>query len=159
MKTLKDRWGENLSIDGSSGNAYIEWGCGQLQPMIVWNEWMQFHCSLEARCEDDELTAIEVRDRIEDPSSGFIAHTERELKRMLPAGFEATVEWSEWDDQDEFPFIQLMVWRAEDMSPDTTEEDAFNLLWPAIATLFNITDPGTFNSPYLFTTMPYRKGI
>jgi len=85
--------------------------------------------------------------------STMATRTQEVLQGLLPVGFECAVQWSDQDEQDGHPFLELTVWCTEEIPGSTPVAAAYGMLWPAIATLFNITDPGTFNSPYLFSTL------
>lgn len=50
---------------------------------------------------------------------------------------------------DETGFVAVLAMKV---SPTTAVRDFyFDTAWPFVATMINVTDPGTFNSPYLFT--------
>ena len=134
---------DQTSIEDTYGTAVIEWG--EANPMIVWNECMMFH---EERLDEGETFG----DDKELP-----ALVQRELIPLLGDDFAVSVEWSDWDNnEDGYAYLQISVWLKLDLDPAMEQDEAFNLLWPAIATLHNVTDPGTFNSPYLFSSLAVR---
>lgn len=159
-KTLADLIGTRSPIDETHELAWIEWGS---LPTVVWNENLKFH--FELRWPDpaeraQQLAEVRALIGINDRLRAFNKY----LNTLLPQNFTSLVQWAKLPDEDGYPYLELAAWRTKfkpmprlginwtpDWMPlDTTEEDAFNRLWPVIATLFNITDPGTYNSPYLF---------
>lgn len=122
--------------------SYVEWGDnGEARPVITWNENLRFHIDLFG-------------DTLDVTSDNFITRVSRELNRLLPDGFTGMVEWAEGGDDGDSPDLTFYVRLTADegrLPLDTDADEAMAILWPAIATLFNITDPGTFGSEYLFT--------
>ena len=156
-KTMVDLYDDMTPIEDVYGGS-IEWGDQYCGPSVVFNENLRFHAELFAQYDDDE-TGEEVKNRLQDDDD-FLPRLTAELSKHIPDGFDSFVGWSQWDDDgggdDEpaWPYIEFTFWLTENdglLPPETTEEEAFNKLWPAIATFINITDPGTFNCPYLFT--------
>lgn len=129
-------------IDGTGGTAVVEWGEGL--PMIIWQERLHFHKT------HAQLLGRRLRNKNLPRKVG------RELRNLLGEDYDCAVSWSEWGDDREW--LEFGVWPVADLDPEMPQDKAyFEVLWPAIATLFNVTDPGTFNSPYLFTNLT-REG-
>lgn len=61
----------------------------------------------------------------------------------------------EWDDE---PSIGITVYVDLPAGLDTTLEVAYDMAWEVIATLANMTDPGTFGSPYMYTEALRKLG-
>lgn len=136
--TLAQIGDDCLPVDDTPG---MRVEVGQGWPMIVMDESLTFHLD----------RAADLGGRIDIASDGFLARLQTELDGMLPDGFAAKVSWSPCDGPDDVPFVQIEAWLPEDQfNAAMTVQQAYDLLWPGIATLINITDPGTFNSPYLY---------
>lgn len=68
----------------------------------------------------------------------------RRVTEFLPDNFVAHT----FCDTSEYPHIIISVTYNGDR--ELTDDNIEEVYWPAYATLMNITDPGTFNSPYVF---------
>lgn len=134
-----------IDIDGTYGGAKIQWE-EDSAPILEWNEGLRFHSGLMG--EGDSNIFL-------NPSREFLYKVQERLKELLPDRYSVFVEQSDWDYEEEgYPHILISVWLTDKPNVEDWEglddEQIFDLHWPAIATLFNVTDPGTFNSPYLF---------
>lgn len=143
MTTLAEAGHDIEPIDETHGQAWVEWN--ESRPTIIWNEHLKFHHELAMKYGERRGA-----DTISQWSHGALS---RRLRRLLPDQFACWVSSSDWDDEDGYSFLTFSVWLSLDgghIPEDTSLSDAYDKLWPAIATLFNVTDPGTFNSEYLF---------
>lgn len=61
------------------------------------------------------------------------------------------------DPRDDHPNIVFEVVTDYAAEGETYEAWLDRIGWPVIATLINVTDPGTFNSPYLFDASTFRE--
>lgn len=68
----------------------------------------------------------------------------RRVNELLPDDFDAYT----YCDTSEYPHIVISVTYNGDR--ELTDDNIEDVYWDAYATLMNITDPGTFNSPYVF---------
>ena len=136
----------HLPIPDTYGLAWVEWNTGD--PVIVWTEPLGFH--LERAGLDKGHDTSHLPESAESWLSGH-------LNTLYGAGrFTVSVSWSDWED-DRGPVLEVTVGMESKLDPQTPVPTAYGALWPAIATLFNVTDPGTYNSPYLFTTLLTEK--
>jgi hypothetical protein len=143
MATLAEVGQDCTEIEDTCGSARIEWA--DSNPMIIWQESLRFHTE---RLDEGESFPL---------WNGFPGIVESELQRLLGSDFACSVRWSDWDETDGFDWLEFSVWPVLDLNPEMAQEGAFNdHLWPAIATLFNVTDPGTFGSEYLFANLAER---
>ena len=140
--TFNELGDSSTYIDDTFGQGRVEWNYGR--PVIHWSESMKFHVELLREGETLNADADDFTDRVQ-----------AALRVLLP-DFEVEVDWSDADDNG-FPVLWIQVWLSNKLPLETTQDHAWNLLWPAIATLFNVTDPGAFNSPYLFTALIERN--
>lgn len=60
----------------------------------------------------------------------------------------------EWDD----PSFAVSVQYVLGNGAETTEEEAVEVFWDFVATMANLTDPGTFGVEYLFGATAHRLG-
>lgn len=165
MTTLTDLDGDCTFIEETYNNGRIEWSSndGITTPTIVWSDNMRFHMSL---LDDDET----FDDDCTNTDTPFTQAVEIKLQRLLGTEYDCCVQWSDMDDdvdnegeeyETRFPWIEYTVWRKDDsvFTPEMEEEDAYDYLWPAIATLFNVTDPGTWNCEYLYAGLARKKAM
>ena len=68
----------------------------------------------------------------------------RRVTELLPDNFVANT----FCDTSDYPHIIISVTYNGDR--ELTDDNIENVYWDAYATLMNITDPGTFNAPYVF---------
>lgn len=68
----------------------------------------------------------------------------RRVNGLLPDDFDACT----YCDTSDYPHIVIAVTYNGDR--ELTDDNIEDVYWDAYATLMNITDPGTFNSPYVF---------
>lgn len=109
---------------------------------LIWVESLAFH--LETRPE--EMARLTNAD-------GFLTHDGVQillatLRALLP---RAEIFHEPGEEGDE-PSLGITVRIPTPKGESTTINELNDLVWPFYATLHNITDPGTFNSPYLITT-------
>lgn len=130
---------DQTAIDETNGTAWVEWGEGL--PTIIWQERLRFH--------KDYARDLGYRLR----NKNLPRKVERELRRLLGTDYGCVVSWG-----DKHKWLKFEVWPVANLDPTMEQDKAYTeILWPAITTMFNVTDPGTFNSPYLFTEI-MREG-
>lgn len=140
---------DQTPIEDTHGDAVVEWAGGS--PMIIWQENLRFHTEIlqPGMTLGDEQTL-----------PGRVQH---ELERLFKTAgiaedFAVSVRWSDWDDDGGFEYLELNVWPTVDLDPEMEQDVCYStVLWPAIATLHNVTDPGTFGVEYLFSRIPERN--
>lgn len=171
MTTLAELNGDATEIEETYGLGRIEWAGedGITIPTIVWSDNLRFHMGL---LDDDETfedpTFEEDPTDSNSPDGHFTQRVENKLQRLLGDDFKCAVQWSDMDpdvdnageeNEIEYYFLEFNVWPTDDsvFTPDMEEEKAEEYLWDAIATLFNVTDPGTFGSEYLFSGLARKK--
>lgn len=143
-----------IDIDQTFGNAFIQWN-DDIPPILEWNEGLFFHWELSEKY-DDGMFPFDFLNVDED----FLEAIQKYLKELLPDKYNVGVAVSDQEDYAEVddevfivPCLKFEVWIPEQDDAGwegKDDEEIFELFWPAVATLFNVTDPGTFNSPYLF---------
>lgn len=127
--------------------------------VIVWTETLAFHAAYNgpakgwyASGEDDWASLV-------DGDGWLTPDAETSLQVRLaallpPAAIGATVFIA--DPRNDEPSITFEV------TTDYIEGEAYEawldrIGWPVIATLINVTDPGAFNSPYLFDASTFQE--
>lgn len=119
---------------------------------IVWTEYLAFHRELADR---DHARWPDMPSWSTFTVDGWLtAENERvlcdELSRLTGI---ADIGTEECDDE---PNITFSI-RTEYLEGETVTQWFDRIGWPVVAELTNCTDPGTFNHPYLFSAMLYRK--
>lgn len=74
-----------------------------------------------------------------------VSAAEQVLTGWVPEGWRV---YAGIGDEDE---ASLAITVCRDIEHELTEQDAADLVWPVVAMLANVTDPGTWNSPYLWS--------
>ena len=149
MTTLQEIAYTVTPVEDTHGYAFIEWA--DCRPLIVWTEPLRFHYARTVKLG-------EWRD-VEDIQEWWPDTLSDKLLKLMPPQYDCYVDSSGEDDGEvSYPILEIGVFLKKDngkLDPEMSSAAAFDMLWPAIATLFNITDLGTFNSPYLFAYPTY----
>ncbi len=146
MTTLEDLRDSSTDVWDAAGQnviARIDWSedpmTRECAPVITWEEHMKFHSERLGWAETLGDTET-IPQRVEDVLHGLFDGGD----------FQVHVSWSDADDVDGYPFLTIEIYPVLNSAWDEDSDAVEGLLWPAIATLINVTDPGTWNSPYLF---------
>lgn len=139
MTTLRNLNGD-ATFDDDYPNLRTEWDADNLNAAVILTENLRFHSEFLGRT----ITAAEVTE-----SEEF----SQLLAELTPERFESAVEMSDADDDEGYENIEILMWRDLTGSPDMPLAEAEEQMVPAEVTLINITDPGTFGSPYLFSAI------
>lgn len=141
-----------IDVDSSPFATLEVWddGDGNMQHGLDFWEGMRFHSEVFAGHDNYRdmfsLAGDEVRDEHGDwltPRAEKLLA--RRVTELLPENFVAHTFWYDIDD----PHIVISVTYNGDR--ELTDDNIENVYWDAYATLMNITDPGTFNAPYVFS--------
>ncbi len=153
MTELADQ-GEPLADDA---NCYLEVDVANRFAVVCWVEELAFHAEL-ARANPHGVQG-KSWDDLTDSSSGELTPAARdaliaELERLLKEqGIDAEIDDAEYlQGDDRNPAFGLEI--ATRFHEGETFGSWFDRVgWPIVATLINVTDPGTYNSPYLFSAL------
>lgn len=127
----------------SPNDCYLEVDRDDHKAIVVWRESLAFHA---------EWNGARWSDFVD--SDGWLTGSaqlklaQRLTAYLLKAGIEADVYTGMHDGMDEpnLTFEVVTAYRAGETFKSWHERTG----WPVVATLINVTDPGTFMSPYLF---------
>ena len=91
-------------------------------------------------------------------TSDATAKVAAELARLITSETGLTLDVVHEPDREleDLPSVGLSV-RTDYRPGETVQQWTDRVGWPVIATVINVTDPGTFNCPYLFSAILYRK--
>ncbi|WPH57860.1 hypothetical protein [Mycobacterium phage WXIN] len=147
---LADR-GEPLAESSQAYSCYLEVDRDERHAVIVWVEPLRFHAEYNGprkgcyKSGDDDWSPHVDND-------GYLNRDARtalgnRLQDYLGARGHV-VEPDAYDGSDEPNITFEIVTSYEDGETFSHWHDRIG--WPVVGTLINVTDPGTFNSPYLF---------
>lgn len=152
--------GELVGSDETPGiRAEVAEDCSSIT--IVWVESLQYHMEhwpehmehlvAPKSGPDDEDEAVyftdEARQEFATYMIEFLANEGAEKADILPDDGE------EWDDES---CVAISCRFDTPNGPNTSIEEAGDKAWPFIASMTNVTDPGTFNCPYVMGDLARR---
>lgn len=116
------------------------------QIVLVWRENLEFHQGMTD--EDDHPLDDGTYETQEKVANAFVTALSEHFDSY--AQVEGVYEGNYWvGDTTETVAVEIVLNMPDGW--DTTLAAARRTLWPVEAELHNITDPGTFGSPYIFT--------
>lgn len=151
--------GDILASENPGTRAEVAEDCSAAT--IIWIEPLRFH--LEHAPQDmGHLLAIKAT-----PEGNDVAFTDEARQEFTTymSEFLASDKWNidnadilpapeeEWDNE---ACVALAYHFDTPNGPETTMEEFSNRAWPFIAAMTNVTDPGTFNNPYVMSALTER---
>lgn len=153
--------GEDLASENPGARAEVAEDCSHVT--IIWIEPLAFHLEhwpehmehlLSPKTDaDDEDESVyftsEARQEFSDFMGEFLAGPKWEVQNadILPD------EGEEWDDES---CVAISYRFDTPNGPATTMEEFSDKSWPFIAAMTNVTDPGTFDNPYIMRVLADR---
>lgn len=141
-----------IDVDSSPFATLEVWddGDGYMYHGLDFREEMRFHSEYFEGHENYQDMFSPADDEVRDEHGDWLTtRAEKLLARrvteLLPEYFVA----STFCDTSDYPHIVISVTYNGDR--ELTDDNIENVYWDAYATLMNITDPGTFNAPYVFS--------
>ena len=110
---------------------------------VAWTEPLAFHAAYNG---DDWTRHVDADGYLTPAAEPALAER---LSGMFPESCNGTTIFTDYDDVGDAPAIRFEL--TTSYLPGETFDHWFDRIgWPIVATLVNVTDPGTFGSPYLF---------
>ena len=156
MAALADR-GEPLT-QPNEPYMYLEINRDEREAVICFTEPLAFHAELAQREESSIRGQRPWADLTDE--HGYLTPEQQgkigtELAKLIKGqtGVDATVySESGWDDEPSIGFEIVTTYQDGETFNSWFDRAG----WPIVATIINVTDPGTFNCPYLFSAILYR---
>ena len=153
--------GADLSSDNPGARAEVAEDCSHVT--IIWIEPLHFHLGHYPEDLENLLAPKTIADD-EDEAVYFTDEARQEFATYM-SEFLAGPKWNventdilpdsgeEWDDES---CVAISYRFDTPNGPNTTMEEFADKSWPFIAAMTNVTDPGTFNNPYVMCELDRR---
>lgn len=166
-ETLAQHAGDVLSAEyvGSDQNTYaraeVAEDCSNVT--LIWIEPLRFH--LEYAPEHMEALLAPKSDADDEDEAVYFTDEARQEFATYMSEFLASNEWNvegadilpddgeEWDGES---CVAISYRFDTSNGPDTSMDEVAEKTWPFIGAMTNVTDPGTFNNPYVMRVLADR---
>lgn len=153
--------GEDLASENPGARAEVDEDCSHVT--VIWIEPLRFHLEhfpeylenlLAPKTDpDDEDEAVYFTDEARQEFADFMVEHLASEKWTVEGADILPDDGEEWDDES----CVAISYRFETSSgPETSMEEFSDKSWPFIAAMTNVTDPGTFNNPYVMRVLSER---